>query len=114
MIVRTHCSVANFQKCKRKYVVYDLSDMFQITQYCYVLRGDESDYSEDAPYGENKSDDGSPGSASRCSVKESSNDAIPPVMTKYVQDELGEVFGTANDQVRMMMMIMMTTFGKKL
>ena len=75
-----------------------------VMQYCcYVFRGDESDYSEDAPYGENKSDDGSPGSASRCSVKESSNDAIPPVMTKYVQDELGEVFGTANDQVRMMM-----------
>ena len=80
--------------------------------FCYVFRGDESDYSEDAPYGENKSDDGSPGSASRCSVKESSNDAIPPVMTKYVQDELGEVFGTANDQVRMMM-IMMTTSLKK-
>ena len=85
-----------------------------VTQCCYVFRGDESDYSEDAPYGENKSDDGSPGSASRCSVKESSNDAIPPVMTKYVQDELGEVFGTANDQVRMMMMIMMTTFGEKI
>ena len=33
-------------------------------------------------------------------------------MTKYVQDELGEVFGTANDQVRMMM-IMMTTSLKK-
>ena len=81
-----------------------------VNDLCF--RGDESDYSEDAPYGENKSDDGSPGSASRCSVKESSNDAIPPVMTKYVQDELGEVFGTANDQVRMMM-IMMTTSLKK-
>ena len=89
--------------------------LYMIIHFCrYIFRGDESDYSEDAPYGENKSDDGSPGSASRCSVKESSNDAIPPVMTKYVQDELGEVFGTANDQVRMMMIMMTTSLKKKM
>lgn len=66
----------------------------------FFLRGDESDYSEDAPYGENKSDDGSTGSVSKTSVTElkKTNDVL--VMTTYIQDIIGEVFGDSNDQVR--------------
>ena len=70
--------------------------------YIFTSRGDESDYSEDAPYGETRSDEGeSTGSVSTSRIVEKNkSDDIVPAMTKYIPDERGEVFGTANDQVR--------------
>lgn len=58
------------------------------------FRGDESDYSEDVAFGENRSE------ASAASSAASQVEPPTATMTKYVADACGEVFGTANDQVR--------------
>ena len=86
----------------RPYGIYHKKGLIKATILIYIhcyFRGDESDYSEDAPYGENRSDDGSTGSVSKTSVTEKKSNDVP-VMTKYVPDTSVELFGTANDQVR--------------
>ena len=66
----------------------------------FFFRGDESDYSEDAPYGENRSDGSTSSSKMMVAVEKTASDQ-DCVITKYVPDLSGEVFGSASDQVKL-------------
>jgi hypothetical protein len=69
----------------------------------HFLRGDESDYSEDAPYGETRSDGNnsstSSGKVEKQQLLQEKHENKVTIMTKYVPDPSKEMFGTANDQV---------------